>query len=166
VLVEVNNECDVPKYDHEVLEPDRIHELIEVVQGIERDGYRYPVSTSFRGGSIPTDEVIETADYVLMHGNGVDRPERIAEMVAEVRKHPAYESKPIVFNEDDHYDFLTQRNNMHRAISSGASWGFLDCGRSNYRDGYQSPPVNWDINTDRKREFFDYVGYITSPNTP
>src|SRR5436305_1990050 len=28
VLIEINNECNVPKYDHAILKPDRVHELI------------------------------------------------------------------------------------------------------------------------------------------
>ena len=29
---------------------------------------------------------------------------------------------------------------------------------NDYRDGYQSPPVNWGLNTERKQGFFDLVG--------
>ena len=47
------------------------------------------------------------------------------------------------------------------AISEYASWGYYDQGTNNYVDGYQSPPVNWDINTERKRSFFKLVGEIT-----
>ncbi len=32
VLVEVNNECDVKSYDHAILKPERVHELIERVK--------------------------------------------------------------------------------------------------------------------------------------
>ncbi len=34
VLVEVDNECDVKAYDHDVLKPARVHELIEMVKGM------------------------------------------------------------------------------------------------------------------------------------
>ena len=33
-----------------------------------------------------------------------------------------------------------------------------------YSDGYQCPPVNWGINTDRKREFFNTLKEITGPS--
>ena len=34
-------------------------------------------------------------------------------------------------------------------------------GKSDYVEGYQCPPVNWGINTARKREFFAKVKEIT-----
>jgi hypothetical protein len=48
VLVEVNNECNI-SYDHEILKPRRITELIALVQRQERNGRRLLVSTSFGG---------------------------------------------------------------------------------------------------------------------
>jgi hypothetical protein len=162
VLVEANNECDVPAYDHEILEPHRIHEVIEVIGDRERNGFSYPVGTSFGGGSVPTDDVVEASDFVLMHGNGVEDPERIGEMVREVRERPAYEPMPVLFNEDDHFDFYDPPSNMSTAIENYASWGYFDPGENNYRDGYQCPPTNWGINTDRKQEFFRYLDEVTS----
>jgi len=38
-----------------------------------------------------------------------------------------------------------------------ASVKYFDPGESNYRDGYQSPPVKWGLNTERKRQFFERV---------
>ena len=35
VLIEINNECNI-EYDHDILKPDRVHELIELVQEKER----------------------------------------------------------------------------------------------------------------------------------
>jgi len=68
---------------------------------------------------------------------------------------------PILFNEDDHFDFDKPDNNMVAAISKYASWGYFDPGESNYVDGYQCPPVNWGINTERKRAFFNLVKQVT-----
>jgi hypothetical protein len=92
-----------------------------------------------------------------MHGNGVDRPERIAEMVREVRASPHYRGVPILINEDDHFEFDQPANNFAAAIGEHCSWGYFDPGASNYRDGYQCPPVNWGINTERKQSFFARV---------
>jgi len=39
VILEINNECDVD-YDHQILQPGRVHELIERVKQTEADGYR------------------------------------------------------------------------------------------------------------------------------
>ena len=50
---------------------------------------------------------------------------------------------------------------MVKAIESYASWGYLDIGTNDYRDGYPSPPVNWGINTERKRGFFELSKEIT-----
>src|SRR5216110_3085936 len=52
VLVEINNECNV-RYDHAILKPERVHELIERVRQTTRDGRRLLVSTSYGGGAIP-----------------------------------------------------------------------------------------------------------------
>ncbi len=157
VLIEVNNECDVPRYEHEILQPHRVHQLIERAKGIARNGRRLLVGTSYGGGSLPGERVVAASDFVLLHGNGVEDPDRIAQMVQQTRALPTYRPMPILFNEDDHFDFDKPRNNMLAAVSEYASWGYFDPGENNYRDGYQSPPVNWGLNTDRKRAFFELV---------
>ena len=68
---------------------------------------------------------------------------------------------PILFNEDDHFDFDKPNYNLRAAVSQYASWGFFDPGLSNYRDGYQCPPVDWTIGTERKRAFFKKIREIT-----
>jgi hypothetical protein len=161
VLLEVNNECNVRRYEHEILTPPRVHELIERAKGITKDGRRLLVSTSYGGGSIPTENVVRSADFLLMHGNGVSDPDRIAAMVKEARAVPGYRPIPILFNEDDHFDFDKPWNNFIAAISQGASWGYFDPGENNYHDGYQSPPVDWGLSTPRKRAFFNLVKEIT-----
>jgi hypothetical protein len=164
VLVEVANECDNSRYDHAILKPPRIHELINLVKSppANRRVQRRPlVGTSFNGGSIPTASVVEASDFLLLHGNGVSNPNRIAAMVAETRRVPGYRPMPILFNEDDHFDFERPENNMLSALSAYASWGYFDPGVSNYRDGYQCPPVNWAINTERKRGFFNLLKEVT-----
>lgn len=170
VAIEVNNECDVGGYEHAILRPGRVAGLIERVKSQAfADGSRLLAATSYRGGGLPGDDVIGVSDFVLLHGNGVTRPERIAAMVGAVRASPAYRPMPIVFNEDDHFDFEAEENNFRAALGSGAGWGFFDPGAGagggaafgNYRDGYQNPPVDWSINTDRKRGFFRLLGKVT-----
>jgi hypothetical protein len=163
VLVEVNNECNV-RYDHAVLKPDRVHELIESVKSARfADGTRLLAGTSYGGGTVPGDNVIRASDFLLLHGNGVGDPARIQQMVREVRAKPSYRPMPILFNEDDHFDFDKPINNMVAAVSEYASWGYFDPGKNNYEDGYQSPPVNWGINTERKRAFFRLLNEVTAP---
>lgn len=154
VLIEVNNECNVKKYEHEILMPARVHELIERVKGMAKNGRRLLVSTSYGGRFIPLENVVRASDFLLIHGNGVTEPARIAQMVDQTRAVPDYRPMPVLFNEDDHYDFEKPMNNFVAAISKYASWGCLDIGENNYRDGYQSPPVNWGLSTDRKQGFF------------
>jgi len=68
---------------------------------------------------------------------------------------------PILFNEDDHFDFDKPSNNMIEAVRAYASWGYFDPGASDYVDGYQCPPVNWSINTERKKAFFGLLKEMT-----
>ena len=165
VVVEINNECDVPRYEHAILQPGRVHELIAAARAIEQDGRRLLVGTSFRGRAVPTDAVVAASDFLLLHGNGVTDPAFIGEMIAQTRALPSYRPMPIVFNEDDHFDFAQPENNFVVAVAHGASWGYFDPGdgaggagaRSNYVDGYQLVPVHWGINTPRKEGFFRLV---------
>jgi hypothetical protein len=50
---------------------------------------------------------------------------------------------------------------MLKALEGYASWGYFDPGKSDYSDGYQCPPVNWGISTDRKRAFFRLLKEVT-----
>ena len=161
VLIEVNNECNVKKYEHELLMPERVHELIDRVKNIRHNGRRLLVSTSYGGGKVPEENVVRSSDFLLIHGNGVKEPNRIAEMVEQTRAVSGYRPMPILFNEDDHYDFEKPMNNFVAAISKYASWGCLDIGENDYLNGYQSPPVNWQLSTERKRGFYDLAKEIS-----
>jgi hypothetical protein len=132
-----------------------------MVKGITKGGRRFLVSTSYGGGAIPTPNVVEVSDYLLLHGNGVTDPNRIAAMVVKTRAVPGYRKMPILFNEDDHFDFDKPVNNMMKALGEYASWGYFDPGKPDYEDGYQSPPVNWGINTERKEAFFSLLKEVT-----
>lgn len=169
VIVEVANECDVPRYEHEILRPHRIHELIDQVRRLSKDGRRLLVGTSFKGRSIPAGAVLAASDLALLHGNGVTDPAFIGHMVEETRGLLRGRPMPVVFNEDDHYDFDRPSNNMVVALAHHASWGYFDAGpgaggasaRGDYVEGYQNVPVNWGINTDRKRAFFGLLREVT-----
>ena len=155
VLIEVNNECNV-RYDHAILKPERIHELIERTR---RRGLL--AGTSYGGGTIPRENVVRASDFILLHGNGVKDPEKIEEMVRKTRSVAGYRPMPILFNEDDHFDFDKPANHFVAAVGEYCGWGYFDPGRNNYQDGYQSPPVRWDLNTDLKRGFFSKLKEIT-----
>jgi hypothetical protein len=161
VLVEVDNESNVKAYDHPILKPDRVPELIQQVQGITRNGRRLLAGTSFGGGTPAPANVVKASDFVLLHGNGPDDPERIRRMIDTTRAVPTWRPMPVVINEDDHFRFDDPENHFTAAISRHVSWGFFDPGKSDYVEGYQCPPVNWGINTERKRQFFDKVKEVT-----
>ena len=74
VLIEVNNECNV-RYDHAILQPARVHELIDRVKTKTRNGRRFLVGTTYGGGTIPKENVVRASDYLLLHGNGVKEPD-------------------------------------------------------------------------------------------
>ncbi len=161
VLVEIANECDNRAYDQPIIKADRIHELLRLTKSMTRNGRRLLVSASYNGGSIPKPNLVAEADFLLLHGNGVKEPNRIAEMIEQTRKVDGYRPKPILFNEDDHFDFDKPANNFLKAVGAYASWGYFDPGKSDYSDGYQCPPVNWGINTERKQAFFKLLKDIT-----
>ena len=163
VLVEIANECDNRRFEQRLVQAPRVHELIQLAQSITIDGRRLPVSVSYNGGSIPQANVVAVADFLLLHGNGVSEPDRIAHMVRETRQVPGYRSKPVLFNEDDHFNFDNPRNNFIAAVSEYASWGYFDFRMrgETFDDGFQSVPVNWDISSSRKRGFFSLLKEMT-----
>jgi hypothetical protein len=165
IIIEVNNECDI-RYDHEILQPNRVHELIQLIQGYKINGFSLYAGTSFSGGKIPSDEVIGISDFILLHGNSVNSPDGIVQMVRTVRSNPNFTSKPILFNEDDNYNFDQPWNNYFAAISEYASWGFFDWRRPGepWSNGFQSVPVDWKISSERKTDFFNLTKIITCPN--
>ena len=163
VLLEINNESNV-RYDHAILKPDRVHELIARVRDRRApDGHRLLVGTSYGGNKVPEENVVKASDFILVHGNGVSDPARITEMVRQTRALPAWRPMPIVFNEDDHFDFDKPMNNFVAAVRAGASWGYFDFRMKGegFADGYQSVPVDWGINSPRKRAFFAKLREIT-----
>jgi hypothetical protein len=165
VLIEINNECNI-RYDHAILQPERVHELIEQVKSRTRDGRRLLVSTSYGGATVPKENVVRAADFLLLHGNGVSDPQRAAAMVSETREVPGYRPMPILFNEDDHFEFDKPANNFQAAISQYASWGYFDfrLPGEGFDAGYQSVPVNWSISSARKKAFFARLADITGAN--
>jgi hypothetical protein len=168
VLIEVNNETNPRSYDHEILRPARVHELIDRVKAIKTpDGRRLLVTTSYPGNTVPLENVVRASDYLLLHGNGVSDPKRIAEMVQLTRKVAGYTTKPIFFNEDDHFNFEVPVNNFTAAIGEYAGWGYFDFRMKGegYAEGYQSIPADWTISSPRKAGFFGLLAEITG-HTP
>jgi hypothetical protein len=169
VLIEVANEADNAGFKYDSVKPSGgAVRLIERVKERSKGRIGSPagrllVSTSLNGGRVPSDSLVNAVDFVLLHGNGVQNPSRIAQMVEETRALASYRGQPILFNEDDHFDFARPENNMLAALRAYASWGYFDYRMSGeqFDDGYQSVPVNWTISSPRKREFFELLSRVT-----
>ena len=167
VLIEIANEINVSKYEHAILTPERCPELIERVR--ERCCGRFPVGISMGGGKVPPDPIIAASDYIMLHGNGVKDPNRIREMVDQTRASRTYRGQPVVFNEDDHFDFDQDDNNFIAALSRHASWGMFDWRMEgeDYHHGFQSVPVDWRPEaSQRKRDFVKLCAEITGGKVP
>ncbi len=162
VIIEINNECNL-KYRHEILQPKRVHEVIERIQSKEQNGHRYLAGTSYSGRQIPGENVVGVADFLLIHGNGVKDPALIPQMVTKTKAVKGYTPKPILFNEDDHFDFDKPINHLVLAVKAYASWGYFDYRKrgEGYENGFQSVPVDWEISSPRKRGFFGKLKEIT-----
>jgi hypothetical protein len=150
VMLEICNECNVPAFDHDNLYRDNVWELIKEAQ--DRSEGRLLVSASFGGIFKPPspESVIRQSDFVALHCDN-QTPEEMISTLRLVRATASYQAdpKPIVFNECG-----TDLTKMDAAVTHRASWGYFDQGANNYVDGFQSPPVNWRVNTDLKRAFF------------
>lgn len=181
LLIEINNECDIPHYLHAILGPDRVHELIALAKS-GMTSRAIPITTSFAGGAyhmgfwddgrrdmtdltaldkgIPTDAVLEVSDFALVHTNEMNMA-NTREVINRTRAKPAFQAAPmpVVINEDS-----ICVTNLFAGVEVYAPWGYYDQGENNYRDGYQSVPVNWGINTPNKRAFFDAVAEVTGIN--
>lgn len=162
VLIEINNECNV-RYTMQPLVPQNVHELIDLAKSVTKDGRRLLVGTSYGRRNIPSEKVTRASDFMLIHGNHEPNPDNIRKMVRDTRAVKGYSPKPILFNEDDHFDFDKPDNNFIAALDEYASWGYFD-----YRfegegpdEGYQSLPVNWTMSSERKKGFFKLAKEIS-----
>ena len=167
VMIEIANECDHKDYDHAILRPDRISELINLVKDKKKNGNRLLASTSFTGRKVPNDPVIKASDFLLIHGNGAKNTADIQRLIDHTNASKAYQNIPIINNEDDHYDFEKETNNMIVSIKNYVSWGYFDFrfkGETDINEGYQTIPVNWDISSTRKKAFFAKLREITESN--
>lgn len=176
VLVEIGNEVDHTVFSHDLIRAPRCHELIELAQKrsegkLETPAKRLLVSASLLQPRDIANNVVAAADFLLPHGNHVNgpdgrdqpSPDGIRLQLVLTRACAGYRGQPILYNEDDHFDFDKPENHMLAALEGYAAWGFFDYRRSRERfeDGYQSLPVDWAINSARKRGFFGLLKEVT-----
>ncbi|MGQ9882217.1 MAG: hypothetical protein ACUVSV_15385 [Armatimonadota bacterium] len=172
ILVDVANESAI-WWKLPVLEPENIHRVVRLVKGVTYRGRRLLVGNSTGGGDqIPTEARLEAEDLTLPHGNGC-MPDELRDKIRRIRQTQAYRKRPrpIVVNEDS--VFL---DNLEAALSEYASWGVYHQGYgSMYKDrrmdwtvkprerdyahlsGFQTVPINWTINDEHKRAFFQKI---------
>ena len=161
ILIEIANEVDPSTYEHPILQPDGIIDAVRLAQ--ETVQHQIPVSFSLYGS--PPDPrsreylAMKSIDYILIHTNG-RTPEGVDRYIQRIRA-SAGNDRPLLINEDGASVF-----NLIAATDENVGWGYYDQGLNNYRDGFQSPPVNWRINTNAKWVFFDQVARLTGSTSP
>ncbi len=166
LVIEACNETNERGYDHEILRPAGINRLLARIRDTKHEGFAFPAAVSLGGCTLPSDAIVAASDVILLHGNNragqATTPAIIRDLVAKTRALPSYRGQPIVFNEDDHYDFAQPDNDFFAATEVGASWGYFDYRRRGepFADGYQSVPADWTISSDRKERFFATVETI------
>jgi hypothetical protein len=162
ILIEIANEVSSTMYQHPILQPEGILDAVKLAQKTVQ--HQIPVSFSWIGQpplqDSRADTALHTADYVLIHTNG-KTPEGVHEYIQAMRGAEG-NSRPLLINEDGVSAF-----NLEAAVDEHVGWGYYDQGLNQYRDGFQSPPVNWKINTDAKWIFFEQVARLSgSPSPP
>ncbi|HEY8253322.1 MAG TPA: hypothetical protein VIG39_01705 [Rhizomicrobium sp.] len=168
VLIEVANEADISRWTAETIKPARSHELVARVQSRSKGRVKTPagrllVSTSFATPAPIPERLLQTADYVLYHGNGLATPQAVHARARQIRATAGYRGQPLLINEDDHFDFDKPENNFLAAVEEYSGWGYFDYRqiRERFEDGYQSLPVDWGINSARKKAFFSLLAQVT-----
>jgi hypothetical protein len=176
VLIEIGNEVDHIYYSHRIIEAARCHELIELVKESSTGRFDTPAGRLLAGTSllhpvaIP-DNIVAVSDFLLPHGNWIhgpdgyeqSSPDGIRLQLLRIRASAAYRGQPILYNEDDHFDFHKPDNHLRAAVEGYAGWGLFDFRRTRetFEEGFQSLPVDWRINSTRKRGFFNALKEIT-----
>ena len=168
VMIEIGNEVDHGIYCHDIIGEPRVDELIRLVQErsagkVDAPAGRLLASASLTGGKVPGAGLVDAADFVLLHGNGVGEPDGIRDMVEATRAVTTYRGRPILFNEDDHFDFDQADNNCLAAVSCYTGWGYFDYRMEgeDHHAGYQSVPVDWSTSSERKRGFYRLLAQVT-----
>ena len=101
---------------------------------------------------------------LLIHGNGGSKTEQIQDLINKTMEVDGFRVMPIINNEDDHFDFEKETNNLTTSLKNYVSWGYFDYrlrGETNIIEGYQTVPVDWGINSQRKKAFFEKIKEIT-----
>ena len=148
VIIEPVNECEFSEFKSVGLGCDQhIVDLITLLQL-----YKIPAGNSYKGsGHVPSDKIINASQVIFLHGNSMKTDSEYQKQVDSVRKSKSYRGQPIVYNEAS-----TDYKNLDWCVKNGVGFGYYD------QSGFQSPPIDWSINTSKKQNFFDEVYKLTT----
>jgi hypothetical protein len=174
VIVDVKNE--VREADG-LLSSRGIDSLIEIVRSTALSNRRLLVGTStLPKKHLPDGEWIDLVDLFLPHGNDI-YPDAWRSSLRQLKASEPLVTRPrpICCNEDS-----IDLRNLEVSLEEGCSWGYYDQGfgcdekqtkmdwttrprERRYEDlsGFQTVPVNWAVNTDHKRAFFQRLREVT-----
>ena len=169
VLIEVGNECDIPRWPYDIIQPARSHELVARIQarsqGRVKTQGRAPVGQhqlchagAAAGAAAADGRLCALSRQRPAHAAGCACARQIRSAAAA-----GYRGQPLLINEDDHFDFDKPDNNMLASVAEYSGWGYFDYRqiREPFEDGYQSLPVDWGINSARKKGFFSTLAEVT-----
>jgi hypothetical protein len=108
--------------------------------------------------------VVDESDLILFHANALRETIQFVRKIEEAITIRGNRKIPIVINEDENYDFANDSCHFNIAIKNHISWGYFDYRRkevTDMREGFQSVPVDWRINSENKITFFNKVKEIT-----
>jgi len=132
VIIEIANEHDVDRYDHDKYIHREMGSLIELARSRfaeKKASFRLPVSASTGGSMRVFEGVRDHADLVFFHGNG-QKPEPKRKRTVELVADPTMPG-PIVMNEDDNGRDITPATLAQELASfdalfqNGSSWGYM-----------------------------------------
>lgn len=181
ILIELANELNVcwEMAGYEAVSPHGAHLTLHLLRE------RYPMflygasgggMNITTGEGVPSGELVEASDFVLLHGNGCDAAQ-LAAGIQATQALPTFQQqpKPLMINEDS-----IGIPNLDTAWCNRCSWGYYDQGygshwidqygnytahareaKVEHLSGFQTPPINWTINTNEKRAFFRRVKHLT-----
>ena len=150
VIIEPVNECQFSEFKKVGLSCDQhVTDLISLAQS-----YKFPSGCSYKGsGNVPSDKVINASQVILLHGNSMKSNSEYKNQVNAVKKSKSYRGQPIVYNEAG-----TDASKLTWCVQNHVGFGYYD------QSGFQSPPVNWSINTSTKQKFFNEAKRLSQKN--
>jgi len=147
IIIEPVNECEFSEFKKYKLNCNQnIPKLLDLI-----NKYKIPSGNSYKGGGVPSDNIIGNSSIILLHGNSLNSESEYTTQLKSVKNSKAYRGQPIIYNEAGTKLFLDW------AVKNKVGWGYYDQGSNNYIDGFQSPPINWSINTSKKKAFFNEI---------